>query len=121
MAGMITNIKYVCIYVSDFERSLSFYRDGLGLAVTYQEDGFAQFNTEGAILTIEKGGEKSENPKDLKRNGILVQFEVEDLERTVGVLKSKNVKFTQEITDMEFGQVAMIIDPDGHQLQLLEQ
>lgn len=118
---MITNIKYVCVYVSDFDRSLAFYRDGLGLEVTYQEDGFAQFNTDGAILTIEKGGEKSDHPKDHKKNGVLIQFEVEDLEKTVGTLKSKNVKFTQDVTDVEFGQVATIVDPDGHQLLLLEQ
>lgn len=118
---MITNIKYVCIYVSDFEKSLTFYKKGLGFEVTYQEDGFAQFNTEGAMLTIEKGGEKNAEPKDYKKNGFLIQFEVEDIEKAVGYLKSNNVKITQEITDLEFGRVAMIMDPDGNQLQLLEQ
>ncbi|MCB0833934.1 MAG: VOC family protein [Bacteroidetes bacterium] len=121
MPGMISNIKYVCVYVSDFEKSLSFYKDGLGLAVTYKEDGFAQFDTDGTILSIEKGGEKSEAPKDYRKNGILIQFEVEDLEKAVGTLKSKNVKFTQDITEMDFGRIAVIIDPDGNQLQLLEQ
>jgi predicted enzyme related to lactoylglutathione lyase len=121
MAGLLMNIKYVCLYVSDFDRAIAFYRDGLGLDVTYEEDGFAQFNTEGAILTVERGGEKSERPKDYHKNGILLQFEVEDLEKTVGTLKSRNVKFTQDITEMEFGHVAMIVDPDGNQLMLLEQ
>jgi lactoylglutathione lyase len=121
MAGMITNIKYVCIYVSDFERSLAFFQDGLGLEMTYHEDHFAQFNTEGAILTIEKGGEKSTEPKDFKKTGILIQFEVEDLDKTVGTLKSRNVKFTQDITEVDFGRIAVVVDPDGNQLQLLEQ
>jgi lactoylglutathione lyase len=121
MTGMITNIKYICIYVSEFDRSLAFYKDGLGFKVTYQEDGFAQFNTDGAILTIEQGGEKSAAPKDFRKNGILIQFEVEDIEKVTGHLKSRNVKFTQDITELEFGRIAIIMDPDGNQLQLLEQ
>jgi lactoylglutathione lyase len=121
MPKLITNIKYVSIYVSDFARSVAFYRDGLGLDVTYQEDGFAQFNTDGTILAVEKGGEKSPLPKDFKKNGFLIQFEVEDIDKTVGILKSKNIKFTQDVTDLEFGRVAMMVDPDGNQLQLLEQ
>ena len=121
MKGLITNIKYICIYVSDFERSVAFYKNGLGFEVTYQEDGFAQFNTEGAILTIEKGGEKNPEPKDFRKNGFLIQFEVEDIEKVVGHLKSNNVKFTQDITELEFGRIALIMDPDGNQLQLLEQ
>lgn len=121
MTKLITTIKYVSIFVSDFQRSVAFYRDGLGLEVTYQEDGFAQFNTQGTILAIEKGGEKSPQPKDFKKNGFLIQFEVEDIEKAVGFLKSRNIKFTQDITDLEFGRVAMIMDPDGNQLQLLEQ
>ncbi len=121
MPGMIANIKYICVYVSDFDRSLAFYKEGLGLDVTYHEENFAQFNTDGTILTIEKGGEKSSEPKDFKKNGVLIQFEVEDLEKAVGTLKSRNVKFTQDITEVEFGKIAIIVDPDGHQLQLLEQ
>lgn len=121
MASLLTNIKYVSLYVSDFERALAFYKDGLGLDVTYMEDGFAQFNTEGAILTIEQGGERSEKPKDFHKSGVLVQFEVEDLQKTVGTLKSKNVKFTQDVKEEDFGSTAVIVDPDGHQLLLLEQ
>lgn len=121
MPGMITNIKYVCIYASDFDRSLAFYKDGLGLDITYHEEGLAQFNTEGTILILEKGGERSAEPKDYKKNGILIQFEVDDMERTVGTLKSRNVKFTQGITELEFGKTAVVVDPDGNQLQLLEQ
>lgn len=121
MARLLTNIKYVSLFVSDFQRSLAFYKDGIGLDVTYMEDGFAQFNTEGAILTIEQGGEKSDKPKDYHRNGFLVQFEVEDLQRTVGTLKSNNVKFTQDIKEEDFGSTAIIVDPDGNQLLLLEQ
>ncbi len=121
MAGLIANIKYVSIYASDFDRSVGFYRDSLGLTLTYKEDGFAQFNTEGTILAIEKGGFRSEEPKDFRRAGVLIQFEVEDIEKVVTFLKTKNVKFTQTITDLEFGRVAVIVDPDGNQLQLLEQ
>lgn len=121
MPGLITSIKYVCIYASEFDRSLAFYRDGLGLQVTYKEDGFAQFNTEGTILTLERGGMKSEEPKDYKKVGVLIQFEVEDIEKVVMAMKQKNVKFTQTITDIEFGRVATVVDPDGNQIQLLEQ
>ncbi len=121
MAALQVMIKYVTVYASEFERSMAFYRDGLGLKITYQEDGFAQFDTEGAILTLERGGEKSEKPKDFRKNGVLLQFEVEDLWRTAGNLKERNVKFTQEVTELEFGKIAMIVDPDGNQIQLLEQ
>jgi len=41
----LSKIKYITIYVSDFDRALMFYKQGLGLKPTYVEDGFAQFET----------------------------------------------------------------------------
>ena len=117
----LASIKYITIYVSDLTRSIGFYRDGLGLKVTYKDETFVQFDTNGIILALEVGGSHSESPKDFRRNGLGVQFEVEDIDRMVGHLKSRRVRFSQEITEVDFGRVATLIDPDGNQLQLLEQ
>jgi len=73
------------------------------------------------ILAIEAGGTQSESPQNQRAQGISFQFEVEDLDRVVGTLKSRNVRFSKDIEELEFGRVATIVDPDGNQFQLLEQ
>src|SRR3954447_22242363 len=50
---MEPRISIICLGVRDLERSLLFYRDGLGLPTTRRaEDGVIFFQTEGATLEL---------------------------------------------------------------------
>lgn len=49
----------ICLLVDDFEKSLSFYKDTLGLGVNSQEGEFANFKPK-SILMFLKGNIKPE-------------------------------------------------------------
>jgi uncharacterized protein len=50
---MEPRISIICLGVSDLERSLRFYRDGLGLPTTRRaEDGIVFFQTQGTCLEL---------------------------------------------------------------------
>ena len=41
-----------CLLVDDFDRSMAFYRDNLGLTVNSQDGKFADFKLEGTSLAV---------------------------------------------------------------------
>ena len=45
-------IDYAIVYVSDMKRSVSFYRDMLGLPLKFESPGWSEFATDGATLAL---------------------------------------------------------------------
>lgn len=45
-------LRYAIIYVSDMERSVSFYRDVIGLPLSFQSPKWTEFSTDGATLAL---------------------------------------------------------------------
>ena len=45
-------VNYVIIFVSDMKRSVSFYRDVLGLPLRFESPGWTEFATDGATLAL---------------------------------------------------------------------
>ena len=52
--------------------------------------------------------------------GMLVGFEVSDLDSTVKRLKEKRVKFFKKLKEEPFGKHAIVRDPDGHLISIAE-
>ncbi len=48
-------VSYAVVFVSDMQRSISFYRDVLGLPLKFQTSGWTEFATEGATLALHEG------------------------------------------------------------------
>ena len=46
--GCQVHVNYQIVYVSDMQRSLSFYRDVLGIPLKFESPGWTEFATEGA-------------------------------------------------------------------------
>jgi catechol 2,3-dioxygenase-like lactoylglutathione lyase family enzyme len=45
-------VNYAIVFVSDMKRSVSFYRDRLGLPLKFESPGWSEFATEGATLAL---------------------------------------------------------------------
>ena len=61
-------VNYAIIFVSDMERSVSFYQDVLGLPLKFQSPGWTEFATDGATLALhesKQAGSERDNPREL--------------------------------------------------------
>lgn len=113
---MFNKLFAVCLLVNDLEKSLSFYKDTLGLEINSQNGKFADFKLGGTSLAIfEKSEAIAMFPvKYMKQGGGLVlAFQVEDVDKTCQELEAKAVKIIEGPKTTPWGQtVAYFLDPD---------
>jgi lactoylglutathione lyase len=112
-----SKVGAVILLVSSMEKSIKFYRDILGLPVKTKSEEWTEFFTNDTVLALHPAKKKS----NLKIGpGMLVGFEVSDLDSTVERLKDKKVKFFKRPKDEPFGKHAIVQDPDGHLISIAE-
>ena len=112
----VKEIAFSCYAVSDFDRALAFYRDTIGLPLSFAMppcDGprWAEFEIGGAALSIGKTPDWKPSP-----DGCTVALEVEDFEAAVAKLRMAGVPITMEPIDTGVCQMCGITDPDGNPL-----
>jgi catechol 2,3-dioxygenase-like lactoylglutathione lyase family enzyme len=120
---MLTNIMYVTVNVTDQDRALKFYTEGLGLEKRIDYPG-----PEGRFLTVGLAGTPVEiilwsHPRagDGAAPGPLV-LESDDLRRDFEVFRQRGVTFEQaEPEDYPFGVRIEAVDPDGNRISLRQQ
>lgn len=115
---MFDKLFAVCLLVDDFEKSLSFYRDILGLEINSQEGKFADFKLgETQLAIFQKDEATAMFPKEFmgKGGGVSLAFQVEDVEKACEGLKTKGVKIIEGPKTTAWGQVvAYFLDPDNN-------
>jgi catechol 2,3-dioxygenase-like lactoylglutathione lyase family enzyme len=107
----------VILLVSNMDRSIRFYRDILGIPVKTKSKDWTEFFNKDTVLALHPAKKKSQMKTG---SGMLVGFEVSDLDSTVKTLKQKKVKFFKKPKDEPFGKHAIIRDPDGHLVSIAE-
>lgn len=107
----------VILLVSDMEKSIRFYRDTLGIPIKTKSKAWTEFFNKDTVLALHPAKKKS---KMKTGSGMLVGFEVSDLDSTVSKLKEKKVKFFKKPKEEPFGKHAIIQDPDGHLVSIAE-
>jgi catechol 2,3-dioxygenase-like lactoylglutathione lyase family enzyme len=107
----------VILLVSNMDRSIKFYRDTLGIPVKTKSKDWTEFFNKDTVLALHPAKKKS---KMKTGSGMLVGFEVSDLDSTVKILKEKKVKFFKKPKEEPFGKHAIIKDPDGHLVSIAE-
>jgi len=121
---MFNKIFANCLLVNSFEKSLSFYRDTLGLEINLTDNKFADFKLEGTSLAIfEKESATSMFPKEYIGNGggIVLGFQVENVEKICKVLESKGIKIFEGPKKTPWVQtVAYFNDPDKNIWEISE-
>jgi catechol 2,3-dioxygenase-like lactoylglutathione lyase family enzyme len=107
----------VILLVSNIDRSIRFYRDTLGIPVKTKSKDWTEFFNKDTVLALHPAKKKSQMKTG---SGMLVGFEVSDLDSIVKTLKQKKVKFFKKPKDEPFGKHAIIRDPDGHLVSIAE-
>src|ERR671923_2690889 len=114
---MFNRIGAVILLVSDMKKSLMFYRDTLGMELKKESDDWIEFIKHGTTVLALHPTKKR---KIMINNSMLVGFNVSNLESVCSELEKKEVKFYKKLTEEPFGKHAIIKDPDGHLISLIE-
>lgn len=107
-------VSLITVRVSDLDRALRFYRDQLGLTLRHVDGTFHEFDTGGAQLALDVGGEASTGCP------VEIHLEVADIGASRADLERRGVAFTGPTEVYAYGQFARFADPDGHRLVLYQ-
>jgi catechol 2,3-dioxygenase-like lactoylglutathione lyase family enzyme len=122
---MEPRISIICLGVADLERSLNFYKNGLGLPTTRSaKDGIVFFQTNGTCLSLypydELAKDVSEefNVPRSKFPGITLAHNVrtkEEVDRVLQRAKDAGAKIEKPAQDTDWGGYSgYFSDPDGY-------
>ncbi|MGW7823785.1 VOC family protein [Streptomyces puniciscabiei] len=125
---MLKNLMYVTVYVTDQDRALEFYTEGLGLRKRVDHPG-----PDGRFLTVAPGddsveiilwpGSPGQGPVAEGGEPSVVPgpifLESDDLTEEFKALRSRGVEFAEpEPVPYAFGVRATAFDPDGNRIEL---
>ncbi|MFF5537374.1 VOC family protein [Streptomyces cinerochromogenes] len=121
---MLKNLMYVTVYVTDQDRALAFYTEGLGLQKRIDYTG-----PDGRFLTVAAGDDPVEiilwpgGPGQGQGQADVVPgpvfLESDDLVEEFKVLRSRGIEFDQpEPVPYPFGVRVTAVDPDGNRIEL---
>ena len=111
-------LGYTNVFVSDFDRALTFYTETLGLPVRMKDEafGYASLETKGAILAVAKA---DESQGELVGRHTGVGLVVDDLDKTYEELAAKGVEFPMVPQKQPWGgYMALMKDSEGNILYL---
>ena len=112
---MVHRTAVVWLPVSDVGRSLSFYRDTLGLDELHSAEDWAELDANGLHI----GLNATESPG--AHAGAVIAFQPQaNLDQAVAQLRGDDVHIAGDISEHPWGRVATFKDPDGNDLQLYE-
>jgi lactoylglutathione lyase len=118
MPSTFNKVDYVMITVSNMARSVSFYKDKLGLPMKFGTPEWTEFQTGTTTLALHGGGQPKDAPKDSSAHyagTCSIGFNVDNLELVVEQLQAKGVEFIMSPTEREGEgiKLAVAVDPDG--------
>lgn len=122
----ITKLLHTRMRVSDMEKTLSFYRDLLGLRVAEQK--VSPRGSHLVFLAVPHSEELIElcsfpasGPVQVQEDLVHLAFQVENLDDTIEELKAKHIPITDGPTRTSSGSRFIFIDaPDGYEVELIE-
>ena len=107
-------INYSIIFVSDMARSVTFYRDVVGIPLKYETPHWTEFQTEGATLALhitevsEQSAAQGEIPGTCRAG-----FQVADIDEFHQRMVKHDVTCKQKPTETFGVRIAQYVDPDG--------
>ena len=115
--------------VSDFERSVAFYRDAIGFEVEalYDDPPYATLTLAGARLSLAEQGHPADDrpgvelraPADRSRQNVVLVVEVEDAGAEHERLGGLGVEFLADPYEPPWGGCRFFcVDPDGYLVEI---
>ena len=112
---MITRRMDLTISTNKLDQSRDFYRDILGFALVFENDSYIEMLAQGSttmgvsfVSPELSGGEK------FTGEGIILSFEVADVDAEFVRLKAAGVRILEELRDKAWGERSFVInDPSG--------
>lgn len=99
------------------KKSIEFYRDTLGMKLKQESPEWVEF-LGSPVIALHPVKIKRKSSK--VRGGMLVGFNVSDLDAVCNELAKKKVKFHKKLVEETFGKHVIIEDPDGYLISLAE-
>src|SRR5512132_807864 len=129
MAGFDVMRAGAILAVSDFQRSLAFYRDGLWLEVEalYDDPPYATLTAAGARLSLAEQGHPAADrpgvtmtpPNDASRANVVIVLEVADARAVHAELGNRGARFLAEPYEPPWGGCRFFcVDPDGYLVEI---
>ncbi len=118
----MTTLSYTVVFVSDMERSVTFYRDLLGFPLKHQSHKWTEFEAGGTTLALHLANA----PKDAHLHVTTpaghcqIGLTTRDLDAFHTAMVQKGVKCLQPPKEEGFGQLAIYADPDGMPFSVAE-
>ncbi len=118
LMGMFNKLYAVCLLVTDFDRSVAFYRDVLGLTLNSRDGKYADFKLGDTLLGIFQKDEATAMFGKEHMNtpaSAVYAFSVDNVEKACAELSAKGVVIFEGPKTTSWGQtVAYFKDPDNH-------
>jgi lactoylglutathione lyase len=121
---MFRKVSAAVLFVQDFEKSLEFYRDRLGLEVAQLEEKFVAFKMDDQDFAINQISEGANmvgldvaafEAQTGKADRVLLCARVDNVDAAYETLKAKGVEFTKGPMDQYWGlRTAYFRDPEGN-------
>jgi lactoylglutathione lyase len=107
----------IILLTTNMKKSIKFYKDTLGLPIKTKSADWTEFFSDGTVLALHPAKKKY---KLRAGPNMLIGFMVNDLDDLIKQLKRKKVKFFKKSKEESFGKHAIIVDPDGHLISIVQ-
>ena len=115
----IDRFTTITLQVADVDRSLRFYRDGLGLPFDAETSANAMGATIGEVFfLLHKDFEPGLAEKE-RGVGIELHFGVPDADAYIAELRARGIEPHGEPKDQPWGRVFSVTDPDGYAIEFV--
>ena len=106
---------YIIVFVSDMQRSVTFYRDVLGLPLKFTSPGWTEFNTGATTIALHTTRGDGLPQHSLTGAGnAQIGFIVDDIQSAYEALMAQGASFSLPPQKQNSGAVlAVLQDPDG--------
>jgi len=116
---MAISMKNVVVFVRDLETAKKFYTEQLGLPLVQETQMMMEFFPgEGASLGVAMAMHEAAMPLVGRHTGITLR--VDDIVTLCRQLSDAGVRFAEPLESSPWGKMAVVCDPDGNQIALVD-
>ena len=107
-------------FVSDIKASVDFYQNKLGLKITQSSNEWAIFDISGIEFVLMAGASRNSSLNYGKTCGTVLCLKSVSIEQDVAILQTKGVTVVRDVQTVPQGKFAVIADPDGNFIEIIQ-